>query len=170
MKTLKVILLAVVVFAAATFKVNAQSEGKTTLNQVLTHYFEVKNALVSGSATDANAKAGALLAAIGEVKPASLADDQQKAWTAYADKLSFDARHISENKDIAHQREHFASLSKNMYDLFKALKVNDVAVYQQYCPMKKASWLSESSAVKNPYYGSAMLTCGKTTETLSPIK
>jgi hypothetical protein len=26
--------------------------------------------------------------------------------------------------------------------------------------MKKASWLSNDKAIKNPYYGSAMLTCG----------
>ncbi|RYF82932.1 MAG: DUF3347 domain-containing protein, partial [Chitinophagaceae bacterium] len=35
-----------------------------------------------------------------------------------------------------------------------------------YCPMKKALWLSNEKAIKNPYYGSAMLTCGKVTETI----
>jgi hypothetical protein len=34
--------------------------------------------------------------------------------------------------------------------------------------MKKATWLSETNAIKNPYYGKQMLTCGKTTETLAP--
>jgi hypothetical protein len=32
--------------------------------------------------------------------------------------------------------------------------------------MKKAYWLSPDKAIKNPYYGSAMLTCGKVTETI----
>ena len=27
-------------------------------------------------------------------------------------------------------------------------------------------WLSEEQAIKNPYYGSSMLTCGKITETI----
>jgi hypothetical protein len=31
---------------------------------------------------------------------------------------------------------------------------------------KGADWLSKENAVKNPYYGSMMLTCGKTVETI----
>jgi hypothetical protein len=29
---------------------------------------------------------------------------------------------------------------------------------------KGANWLSKENAIKNPYYGSSMLTCGKTVE------
>jgi hypothetical protein len=32
--------------------------------------------------------------------------------------------------------------------------------------MKKASWLSETEEVRNPYYGDDMLECGKVTATL----
>jgi hypothetical protein len=35
-----------------------------------------------------------------------------------------------------------------------------------YCPMKKSNWLSNEKTVKNPYYGSAMLTCGEVTGTI----
>jgi hypothetical protein len=31
---------------------------------------------------------------------------------------------------------------------------------------KGANWLSKENAIKNPYYGSSMLSCGKTTETI----
>jgi len=34
--------------------------------------------------------------------------------------------------------------------------------------MKKSSWLSNDTSIKNPYYGSSMLTCGKVTGTLKP--
>ena len=36
-------------------------------------------------------------------------------------------------------------------------------LYQQFCPMydKGSAWLSTSNEVKNPYYGSKMLKCGK---------
>lgn len=30
-----------------------------------------------------------------------------------------------------------------------------------YCPMVKKSWLQREAQVKNPYYGSSMLTCGE---------
>jgi Cu(I)/Ag(I) efflux system membrane fusion protein len=43
-------------------------------------------------------------------------------------------------------------------------------VYYQFCPMmnnnKGAYWLSETSDIRNPYYGDAMLTCGETKDTL----
>jgi hypothetical protein len=32
--------------------------------------------------------------------------------------------------------------------------------------MAKKSWISESSTIKNPYFGKKMLTCGVTKETL----
>ena len=61
------------------------------------------------------------------------------------------------------------ALSKNIYELIKVSK-SAGTVYYQFCPMandgKGANWLSKESAIKNPYYGSQMLTCGKTVETI----
>jgi hypothetical protein len=36
----------------------------------------------------------------------------------------------------------------------------------QYCPMKKASWLSDSKDIRNPYYGANMLDCGSVKTTI----
>ena len=76
---------------------------------------------------------------------------------------------ISKSKDINIQRNHFTTLSKDIYSLIKVAKY-EVPVYFQHCPMyndgKGANWLSKENAVKNPYYGSMMLTCGKTVETI----
>lgn len=140
-----------------------------TLNNVLNGYFGVKNALITGKATAVNSKAKDLLTALKEVKTDELNAGQKTLWTKYADKLEFDSRHISESSDIAHQREHFASLSKNMFQVVKGFKANSVTVYEQYCPMKKATWLSETATIKNPYFGNEMLTCGKTTATVAPV-
>ncbi|RYF87461.1 MAG: DUF3347 domain-containing protein, partial [Chitinophagaceae bacterium] len=46
-----------------------------------------------------------------------------------------------------------------------SLKLSSQPIYLQYCPMKKASWLSSEKQIRNPYYGSSMLTCGEVTET-----
>ena len=89
----------------------------------------------------------------------------------YIDKLFYDTRHINESKSADHQREHFASLSKNLYEVLKAVRKNTTTIYEQYCPMKKTYWLSETEKIKNPYYGpTAMSTCGKTKETLAAVK
>ena len=137
-------------------------------SDILTAYYGVKDALTADDANAASARAGDLLTAIGKIDMSKLDGKAHTAFMGLKDKLAFDARHISEKKEIAHQREHFASLSANMMTLAKAVKLSQQPIYQEYCPMKKASWLSNDPAIKNPYYGNAMLTCGKVQTTLKP--
>lgn len=145
-----------------------QPDVNASINKVLADYLEVKNALFAGNGDAASNKAKQLFASIGNVSVKGMSPAQQQVWNNYTNKLQFDSRHISETNAIAHQREHFASLSKNMYIVVKAFKANTAVIYQQYCPMKKAYWLSESAEIKNPYYGADMADCGKITETLKP--
>jgi hypothetical protein len=95
--------------------------------------------------------------------------DNHMAYMKVESELKLHAQHISESKDIAHQRDHFSSLSTAMYQLLKTAKAN-TTVYYDHCPMyndgKGANWLSKDAAIKNPYYGSMMLSCGKVQETI----
>ena len=136
------------------------------LSQLLSLYYDVKNALVNADAATASAKAGELLNAINTMDVKSLSANDKKAFATVQNKLEYDARHISEVKELSHQREHFANLSKNMYTLAKSAKLSTQPVYEQYCPMKDAYWLSDETGIKNPYYGSSMLTCGSVKDTL----
>ncbi len=145
----------------------AQDNTKTTsLSALLNSYLDIKNALVATDATTASVKAGELAKAIEDVDMKALSEADHNTFMPLKEKLAFDARHISESKDISHQREHFSALSNNIYKLAKAVKLSAEPVYQAYCPMKKMYWLSSEAAIKNPYYGKAMLTCGKVTETI----
>ena len=139
---------------------------QSNLSQLLSLYYDVKNALVNADAATASAKAGELLNAINTMDVKSLSANDKKAFATVQNKLEYDARLISEVKELSHQREHFANLSKNMYTLAKSAKLSTQPVYEQYCPMKDAYWLSNESAIKNPYYGSRMLTCGSVKDTL----
>ncbi len=136
------------------------------LPKILSLYYDVKNALVASDAATASKKAGELLTAVNGINASSLTPEESKIFTPLKDKLSYDARHISEVQDISHQREHFAALSLNMFTLAKGAKISGDPVYQDYCPMQKAYWLSKEAEIKNPYYGSQMLTCGKVTATI----
>ncbi|HEY4324585.1 MAG TPA: DUF3347 domain-containing protein [Mucilaginibacter sp.] len=168
MKTIKIILLSLA-FLAILKPIKAQNAtASAAVNTVVTAYLEIKNALTIDNNELAKTKAKELLTAISVVPADKLTTDQKTLWTAYANKLNFYSRHISESTAIDHQRDHFTSLSKNMFEVVKGLKLNTATIYEQYCPMKKATWLSETSTIKNPYYGKQMLTCGKTTETLAP--
>ena len=152
----KIFLLVAMLATAFMQKGFAQKNVKT---QLLHSYYDIKNALVAGNANTASIKAEEFLKTLNEI-------DTKIINEATRDALLKDAGHISESKDIKQQREHFATFSTNMYNLIKSVKLTDQPVYYAYCPMKKSYWLSDAPAIKNPYYGSSMLTCGKVTETI----
>ena len=147
-------------------------EVKQEVNQlkaVFDNYFAVKDALVKTDGNTSSTKAKELLTAISTVKMEKLSTEEHNVWMKVMKDLSFDAEHIADTKEASHQRDHFMTLSKNMYALIKVSKT-ETPTYYQFCPMandgKGANWLSKENAVKNPYYGSQMLSCGKTVETI----
>ncbi len=143
----------------------SESQEINQLQPVFDNYFLLKDALVKTDAKIASAKAKELLTSIEGVKMETLKMDVHMVWMKVLKDLTADAKNISETQDIKKQRDFFKSLSKSTYELIKVSKPTE-AVYYQYCPMQDANWLSKEKAVKNPYYGSQMLTCGKTIETI----
>jgi dimeric dUTPase (all-alpha-NTP-PPase superfamily) len=169
MKTIKY-LIALVIFVTVNHVQAKPADVKTAINTVFKSYLDIKNALAADNSKAANDAAKSFTAALKEV-PADQMDAKQKAtWQKYSEKLRYDGDHISESEAIAHQREHFGNLSANMYAVLKAFKDNDITLYQQYCPMAKKTWLSESSTIKNPYLGKEMPNCGVTKESFKPSK
>ncbi len=155
-------------------KVYDQSEKMTNqkrdgLGAVFTNYFEIKDALVKSDAASAANKASALSTSIANVEMDKLDMEVHMVWMKVLNQLIAETKTVSGTKDLSTQRKHFMTLSKDIYSLMKVAKHDD-AVYFQHCPMandgKGADWLSKESAIKNPYYGSAMMSCGKTMETL----
>ena len=143
----------------------SENQDVNQLNPVLDNYFLLKDALVKTDAKTASEKATALLSSITAVKMETLKMDEHVVWMKILKDLTADSKSISETQDIKKQRETFKSLSKNTYELIKSSKPSE-PIYYQYCPMQDANWLSKENAVKNPYYGSQMLSCGKTLETI----
>lgn len=153
----KIFLLIAFQALAFTYTCFAQDAAPSNL---LTSYYSIKDALVAGNAELAATKAD-------EFTKAAKSIDEK---TISADKINTlvkAATAISQNKDLKQQRLHFADLSTDMISTVKAYKIWGQPVYEVYCPMKKAYWLSSEKAIKNPYYGSAMLTCGKVVETIN---
>ncbi|WP_238395321.1 DUF3347 domain-containing protein [Mucilaginibacter sp. UC70_90] len=163
----KIFLMVALIATIFTQQLFAQATKSTALSTLLKSYYGVKNALVASNSADAATSSADFAKAIASVDMKTLAAPDMETFMSLQEKLAFDARHISESKDIAHQREHFANLSANFFKLAKAVKLTDEAIYYDYCPMKKSYWLSADAAIKNPYYGSQMLTCGKVSETLN---
>jgi Protein of unknown function (DUF3347) len=130
------------------------------LSQLLAQYYNIKDALVAGNGSLASTKAEEFIKTANSIDYKVISEGNINA-------LLKDATPISETKDIQKQRKHFANLSSNMAALAKSVKFTTQPIYQAYCPMKKANWLSSEKAIKNPYYGNAMLTCGEVVETIT---
>jgi hypothetical protein len=162
MKNLKYVTIALLLLTVNAVK----AQTVTPINKVLDNYLAIKNALADDNSKLANQKAKDFTVSLKDVSNKDLNARQKAAWLKYGEKLRFDGDHISESASIDHQREHFGNLSKNMITVLKVFKSNTVTMYAQYCPMKKQSWLSETAAIKNPYYGKEMSGCGSTTTTL----
>lgn len=162
--------MAIVLLLSVTVGLAQDKKQVGELKSVFENYFQVKDALVKSNGKTAATESAELLAAINAVKMESLSEAEHTAWMKVLPELKEDAEHISETNDTGHQRDHFITLSKNVYELQKVVKT-DTSVYYQHCPMankgKGANWLSKEKAIKNPYYGAQMLTCGKVVETLN---
>ncbi len=143
------------------------AENVNPLSEVFTAYFALKDALTKDDGTTASAKAKELFKAIDKADMAKMSPAQHTVWMKYQEKLSYDANHIKGVEETDHQREHFTSLSKNMYEVMKVFKMN-TPVYYDFCPMtnngKGANWLSLDEKISNPYLGKQMPTCGKVQE------
>jgi len=156
----KLFLIVALIATAFTQKSYAQeTTNQPQLSQLLNSYYQVKDALISGNSNTAATHAQAFLKAANGISNRTISEGSRNV-------LVKDAGVISESKYLKKQREVFANFSTNMYALATSLKLTSEPIYYQYCPMKKAYWLSADKAIKNPYYGSAMLTCGKVTETI----
>ena len=137
------------------------------MKAVFDNYFSIKDALVKTDGTLAAAKSAELLLAINAVKIEKLEMNVHLVWMKVDANLKNESRKISETKDIEKQRMQFINLSNTIYNLLK-ISNTEAPIYYQFCQMandgKGANWLSKDNAIKNPYYGSMMLSCGKTLE------
>ncbi|WP_343487413.1 DUF3347 domain-containing protein [Allomuricauda sp. d1] len=135
----------------------------TKAEVVLKDYFNLKDALVNDDNSKAKELGNTLAQSLKSFDASSYADSEQNELKDIIEDATEHAEHIGES-DIAHQREHFKTLSKDMTDMV-AITGTSMIIYEQYCPMydnnKGGAWLSMNEEIRNPYFGAQMLKCGK---------
>lgn len=129
--------------------------------KVLTDYMALKDALVNDDNAKAKNLGNALAKSLKSFDASSFSSNEKSELKDIMEDAIEHAEHISES-DIKHQREHFKVLSKDVTDML-AITGTQVKLYEQFCPMYDGgtAWLSTKEEVRNPYYGSKMLKCGK---------
>ena len=120
---------------------------------VYEHYLHLKDALVEGKGSEAQAGAAALQTALSQAGKSKGADH---------------AGRIASVKDVRAQRAELEGLTAEVEALVRTSAITSGVVYKQYCPManndKGAYWLSSEKDIRNPYFGDEMLACGEVKE------
>ena len=135
---------------------------KSSSKQILADYMVLKDALVATNES-ASQKAGKKLEKTLESFNVDIySAAEQEELKDIIEVAAEHAEHISRS-DMAHQREHFQMLTKDITDMIEIIETENT-LYQQYCPMYAddtgGAWLSMEKEIRNPYFGDLMMNCG----------
>ncbi len=143
-------------------ELEASTQKNAATTPIIEAYFQIKNGLVADDKKVAAKGGGAMVTAFSKFDMSKLSGETHKEYMEILESAKEHAEHIVKS-DIDHQREHFEVLTTDVNDLITLLGT-EKKMYQAFCPMandgKGAIWLSEFKEIKNPYFGSKMLTCG----------
>ena len=110
-------------------------------SEILANYVKISAALAADNLADTQAAASALAVSAGQAKNKTLADQ---------------ATAVAKATDISAARGSFKALSTAV----EPLAAGEKAYTVMFCPMASADWVQMAGAVRNPYFGKSMLTCG----------
>ncbi len=151
------LLLSIFVFAGL-----ARAGEADAMAPLFEQYHQLQSALAGDDFQSAKKAAGSLLATLGKVGGAKLADAVTRAWTDQRPKLQKAAGAAQTASNMEDMRAHFEEVSTCMISLAEAARPEGFSRYR--CPMafdnKGADWLQKGETTSNPYFGSAMLRCG----------
>jgi hypothetical protein len=123
-------------------------------------YMNIKNALVNGNDEQVKQAASDMQESLAG---SELSEEQRN-------QLKESAGQLVEAQGIEAQRQAFAQLSQQLYQVVKDKDVTNKPLYWQHCPMaldkQGANWLSYEEQVRNPFMGQKMPGCGSVQETL----
>jgi hypothetical protein len=165
MKTFSLLLVFVFLKSAIHAQVPASSYN---MGKIFNDYIAIKNALADDDGTTAELKANELSGLLAARPDKGLDYGQWKFLASHLEQLIDCSIPIGATSYVDKQRPFFAKLSTIMYTVLKGLKINTSPIYEQYCPVDKSYWLSETTTIKNPYHycSKDMIVCGKVIDTL----
>jgi len=139
---------------------------KAQITDIFTAYSGLKDALVTSDSVTSITAAKATLTALDKGDMGLLKkSESHKVWMGQKPILKQNLNKLISEVSLETQRLTFLDISNSMIKLVENFGINQ-KVMVQFCPMaddfKGGFWLSLDAKIKNPYYGSKMLTCGST--------
>ncbi|MFL9830431.1 DUF3347 domain-containing protein [Flavobacterium sp. ST-87] len=139
-------------------------KASVSTDAIIDAYLKIKNALANDDGKEATKAAHDFAQAVSATKTDKITKELLTKYLNITDEAKAQAELIVSNDGkIAQQRMYFAVLSKDITNLIATFGTNK-KLFQDYCPMynegKSGYWISELKEIRNPYYGSEMLSCG----------
>jgi Cu(I)/Ag(I) efflux system membrane fusion protein len=135
-------------------------------------YLAWKDELTNDNFEKAQQKATEMSESLSKISMSLFTGDTHNTWMDYQTRLNEGLQHVQHFNDIEQLRKAFQTVSATMIAMTKSFTPLDRIIYVQHCPMadnnKGADWLSTEKNIRNPYFGSSMLTCGEVTSTIPP--
>src|SRR5260221_4796364 len=147
--------LALVVTAAPLAAISAEDKKADDalmepVKSVLDQYLKIQGELAKDSIKGVDEHAAAIAKAVKGDDMKMLSPDVAKQADA-----------LAQAKDLRAARAAFKPLSASLVKYLADNKAGGGTYHEAYCPMVKASWLQTGKAIKNPYMGKEMLSCGE---------
>ena len=120
------------------------------VKSVLDHYLKIQGELAKDSIKGVDEDAAAISKAVKGDEMKMLSPD-----------VATQADTLARVKDLKAAREAFKPLSASLVKYLADNKAGVGNYHEAYCPMVKANWLQTGKAIKNPYMGKQMLSCGE---------
>jgi hypothetical protein len=130
-----------------------------SMRTILADYLKIQEKLAADSIKGIAEPAQSIAQAASQLDTSSLSGEHAAHLEDSPAKLRDAAEAVGKATDLNAARESFKDLSRPMAMWATMSRPSGVNVV--FCDMAKASWLQREGAIRNPYYGSQMLTCGQ---------
>ncbi|MFH1532196.1 MAG: efflux RND transporter periplasmic adaptor subunit [Pseudomonadota bacterium] len=145
---------------------------RQSLEPIYAAYFVVWGGLKEDQAEVAAGGYHTLHEALTGVETRLLTPAKQRAWKTIEEPLMKRSMAAMKESNIEELRRHFEAVSAAALAMERTFgHTGKNSHYEMFCPMafenRGATWLQESDALLNPYFGASMLRCGEVRETFS---
>jgi Cu(I)/Ag(I) efflux system membrane fusion protein len=154
---------------------NVPQEFTAQLDSLYSGYFAVQDALSRDNLDNARKSARNLVKEVMEADMKLLKGETHNAWMRQAELIRKNAGLVAAADTLETARNAFLNLSRAILAVAESFGVSgNIPVYRFHCPMadnnRGADWLQNNQKIRNPYFGSAMLTCGELKATIAKGK
>ena len=151
--------------------ISSSIQVKEELQSLFTEYFSIHESLANDEYQNALGSVSKMSADLKKINMSVFKGNAHNVWMDQSNSIKELLQSMNTAENIEDLRMKFSMLSEHMISLAYSFRPVDQTMYVQYCSMANnnsgANWLSINKKIHNPYYGSAMQSCGETIDSIT---